>query len=305
MGESGFLLFLYASYIFICAIFGKLLDTLCPTYGKSNQIGFADMAAATTSFDAQDKSARPSIDGFEAYKKNRQLQMQRTMVSRQLVGAILRGDVAMSALMGDDAKAAPETPEGLGEGLGVGDPTRPAGAKTDDEALMDTFNSKLFDQNLTSLEDVEAAEAVDAANADPEAPGGMVVEGAHDDHGHGEHEAHNIWKVPAGGKRIFWAISFPLMLMFTYTVPDCKREKFKKYYLVTFLVAIMWLGILVDFMVEHANEAFCEALGFEKGPLGLTFVAAGTSFPDFLASMLVAKKGLADMAVSNAFGSNI
>ena len=42
-----------------------------------------------------------------------------------------------------------------------------------------------------------------------------------------------------------------------------------------------------------------------RRPLGLTFVAAGTSFPDFLASLLVAKKGLADMAVSNAFGSNI
>jgi Ca2+/Na+ antiporter len=39
--------------------------------------------------------------------------------------------------------------------------------------------------------------------------------------------------------------------------------------------------------------------------LGLTFVAAGTSFPDCLASLLVARKGAADMAVSNAFGSNI
>ena len=58
-------------------------------------------------------------------------------------------------------------------------------------------------------------------------------------------------------------------------------------------------------MVEHAIEGFHEALHVPMGPLGLTFVAAGTSFPDFLASMLVAKKGLADMAVSNAFGSNI
>merc|ERR1712188_121863 len=65
------------------------------------------------------------------------------------------------------------------------------------------------------------------------------------------------------------------------------------------------MGLLVELMVEHAIEGFHEALHFPMGPLGLTFVAAGTSFPDFLASMLVAKKGLADMAVSNAFGSNI
>ena len=55
----------------------------CPAYGKSNEIGFADMAAATTSFENQDKTNRPTIDGFEAYKKNRALQNQRTMVRRR------------------------------------------------------------------------------------------------------------------------------------------------------------------------------------------------------------------------------
>jgi sodium/potassium/calcium exchanger 4 len=103
-----------------------------------------------------------------------------------------------------------------------------------------------------------------------------------------------------------------LMVAFTYTVPDPNRGypcaqgiKFKHWYIITFCMAIAWMGLLVEVMVEHAIEAFHEALGVDMGPLGLTFVAAGTSFPDFLASMLVAKKGLADMAVSNAFGSNI
>ena len=39
--------------------------------------------------------------------------------------------------------------------------------------------------------------------------------------------------------------------------------------------------------------------------MGLTFCAAGTSAPDAIASILVAKAGQGDMAVSNAFGSNI
>ena len=95
------------------------------------------------------------------------------------------------------------------------------------------------------------------------------------------------------------------MLVFTYTIPDCRRAKLKGWYIATFFVAIAWMGLLVELMVEHSIEAFHEALGIDMGPLGLTFVAGGTSFPDFLASMLVAKKGLADMAVSNAFGSNI
>ena len=81
--ETLVLLSLYTSYVILCAMFGKLMDMCCPAYGKSNQIGFADMAAATTSFDNQDKTNRPTIDGFEAYKKNRALQNQRTMVRRR------------------------------------------------------------------------------------------------------------------------------------------------------------------------------------------------------------------------------
>mmetsp|Transcript_9812 Transcript_9812/g.28838 ORF Transcript_9812/g.28838 Transcript_9812/m.28838 type:complete len:123 (+) Transcript_9812:1910-2278(+) len=38
--------------------------------------------------------------------------------------------------------------------------------------------------------------------------------------------------------------------------------------------------------------------------MGLTAGAIGTSFPNLFGSMLVAKQGLGNMAVSNAFGSN-
>jgi len=39
--------------------------------------------------------------------------------------------------------------------------------------------------------------------------------------------------------------------------------------------------------------------------MGLTFLAAGTSIPDLLSSIIVAKKGCGDMAVSSSIGSNI
>lgn len=46
-------------------------------------------------------------------------------------------------------------------------------------------------------------------------------------------------------------------------------------------------------------------IGMSEVTIGLVFSAAGTSFPDFLASLIVAHKGEVDMAISNAFGSNI
>jgi Ca2+/Na+ antiporter len=39
--------------------------------------------------------------------------------------------------------------------------------------------------------------------------------------------------------------------------------------------------------------------------IGLTVLAAGTSLPDTLSSVVVARKGLGDMAVANAIGSNV
>lgn len=302
-GETIILLLLYGGYIFLCAAFGRIMDKVCPAYGSSNSIGFAEMGAATTSFDAQDKTNRPSVDGFEAYKKNRQLQNRRTVVARQLVGAVLRGEATYEELTGSAQPTADGYTAENSENLAGGT------ASTTAKDLMD---SSLFDAAVTNIDDVQG-DARGSVSSDPEAA-------AENGHGHGdgdghegshEEHVHNIWAVPSGKAKIFWAVSFPLMVAFTYTIPDPKRgypcvpSKFKHWYLVTFCMAIAWMGALVEVMVEHAIEAFHEALGVDMGPLGLTFVAAGTSFPDFLASMLVAKKGLADMAVSNAFGSNI
>ena len=39
--------------------------------------------------------------------------------------------------------------------------------------------------------------------------------------------------------------------------------------------------------------------------MGLTFLAAGTSVPDLITSVLVAQQGKGDMAVSSSVGSNI
>ena len=39
--------------------------------------------------------------------------------------------------------------------------------------------------------------------------------------------------------------------------------------------------------------------------MGLTFIAFGVSLPDVIASLLVVREGLGDMAVSNAVGSNV
>ena len=46
-------------------------------------------------------------------------------------------------------------------------------------------------------------------------------------------------------------------------------------------------------------------LGIDDVIMGLTFLAAGTSVPDGISSLIVARQGDGDMAVSNTIGSNV
>ncbi len=81
-------------------------------------------------------------------------------------------------------------------------------------------------------------------------------------------------------------------------------EKYPKLYLINFLISIAFLAILSHFMVESA-VSIAIFFNIPSVIIGLTILAAGTSIPDLLSSINVAKKGKGDMAISNAVGSNI
>jgi len=106
------------------------------------------------------------------------------------------------------------------------------------------------------------------------------------------------------GSKIMWYISFPLMSLMWITVPDPQDPKRKKFFPISFLVSIVWIAIYSYFMVWWATIAG-QALGISDAVMGLTFLAAGTSVPDLITSVLVAKEGKGDMAVSSSIGSNL
>lgn len=77
----------------------------------------------------------------------------------------------------------------------------------------------------------------------------------------------------------------------------------KHYYLV-FLQSIIIIAGLSWVLVELAVE-ISATLNIPEAIIALTVLAIGTSIPDLFSSMIVAKQGRGDMAVSNAIGSNI
>jgi len=100
------------------------------------------------------------------------------------------------------------------------------------------------------------------------------------------------------------AVARPLNLIFEVTIPNCSKPHNKNKYLVTFFMSIIWIGVLSYFMVTWASKLGC-IWGIHPAIMGVTVLAAGTSVPDAIGSLLVAKDGQGDMAVSNAIGSNV
>ncbi len=75
-------------------------------------------------------------------------------------------------------------------------------------------------------------------------------------------------------------------------------------YIRAFVVSIIFIGglswVLVDYAIIFAN-----AVHIPPVIVALTILAAGTSAPDLIASIIVAKQGRGSMAIANAIGSNI
>nr|XP_033795177.1 sodium/potassium/calcium exchanger 3 [Geotrypetes seraphini] len=113
------------------------------------------------------------------------------------------------------------------------------------------------------------------------------------------------FEVPSGkGNVAKWVITWPLCLLLYFTVPNCSKPRWQKWFLVTFATTSLWIAAFSYIMVWMVT-IIGYTLGIPDVIMGITFLAAGTSVPDCMASLIVARQGMGDMAVSNSIGSNV
>ncbi|XP_068443283.1 sodium/potassium/calcium exchanger 2-like isoform X1 [Clinocottus analis] len=105
-------------------------------------------------------------------------------------------------------------------------------------------------------------------------------------------------------KRLTYLLIIPIVLPLWITLPDVRKTASKKFFPVTFLGAISWIAVFSYLMVWWAHQVG-QTIGITEEIMGLTILAAGTSIPDLITSVIVARRGLGDMAVSSSVGSNI
>ncbi|KAL3939456.1 MAG: hypothetical protein SGBAC_005820 [Bacillariaceae sp.] len=103
---------------------------------------------------------------------------------------------------------------------------------------------------------------------------------------------------------IKYLIVLPIVVLLAFTVPDVRKPGCAKYCYISFILSIIWIGVFSYYMVDWA-EVIGHTIGIPSVIMGLTLLAAGTSVPDLLTSVIVARMGEGDMALSSSIGSNI
>ncbi|XP_052102185.1 sodium/potassium/calcium exchanger 1-like [Mytilus californianus] len=105
-------------------------------------------------------------------------------------------------------------------------------------------------------------------------------------------------------KRLNYILVAPIIFPLWLFLPDVRRPEKKRWFIITFFGSILWIAIYSYLMLWWAATVG-KTIGIQDEIMGLTIIAAGTSIPDLITSVIVAKKGFGDMAVSSSVGSNI
>jgi len=139
-------------------------------------------------------------------------------------------------------------------------------------------NAHVYTRRRTLMETIEHEEAAAVAHHEEE------------EHGHG------------GG--ILHKMLYPWVKIFHWTLPRPEGEWVTKHIFATCFFIVIWLGILTFFVVDAATKIGA-CLTIPADLLGVTLLAIGSSLPDCISSVIVARQMKIDAAVANAFGSNI
>ncbi|XP_017871038.1 PREDICTED: sodium/potassium/calcium exchanger 4 isoform X1 [Drosophila arizonae] len=121
-----------------------------------------------------------------------------------------------------------------------------------------------------------------------------------------EQEGYSLLTYPKGTScfaQFTWIIIWPIHLLFRIAIPDCKKAKNNKIFPLTFIMCIVWIGSL-SYFVAWMITIIGDTLKIPDSVMGITFLAAGTSVPEAVSSVIVAKRGHGSMGICNSIGSN-
>ncbi|XP_055911883.1 sodium/potassium/calcium exchanger 4 isoform X2 [Eupeodes corollae] len=101
--------------------------------------------------------------------------------------------------------------------------------------------------------------------------------------------------------KIWWAYSFPIKAFLSCIIPNPITQR--NWYPLTFIMCIIIIGGNA-YMIVWMLTALGVTLGVPEIVMGLTFLAAGSTTPEAVSSLISVRKGESGIGVSNSLGAN-
>lgn len=117
-------------------------------------------------------------------------------------------------------------------------------------------------------------------------------------------ESTNIWEWPTEDSKkakCWWILTWPISFILYVTTPNPRNHP--KMCPITFIMCVFWIGT-ISYIEAWLITVIGDTLEIPDSVMGLTFLAAGTSVPEAVSSVLVSNQGHGAMGISSSIGSN-
>ncbi|XP_029000266.1 sodium/potassium/calcium exchanger 1-like isoform X2 [Betta splendens] len=207
---------------------------------------------------------------------------------------------------GDDKPKCDQAPAASSPGDAAAEPSTSQLPKT--ETSAERTSDKNHQESKPAAAALDPEESEDSAEDQSDGSSSSDSSASEDDEGQEaeaeESEPLSLEWPRSRRKQATYLLLLPIVLPLWVTLPDVRNPESRKYFAATFVGCILWIAVFSYLMVWWAHQVG-ETVGISEEIMGLTILAAGTSIPDLITSVIVARKGLGDMAVSSSVGSNI
>ncbi|CAF1338380.1 unnamed protein product [Rotaria magnacalcarata] len=112
-------------------------------------------------------------------------------------------------------------------------------------------------------------------------------------------------KLPTKRYKILkWVLMYPVRLLMHITIPDCRKEVFNNYYMLTFVMSTIWVAGLA-YLLVWLVVIVGFTLNIPDSIMGLTVLAFGSSIEEIFSAIVMTRRGHPEMAIAGSIGSNV
>ncbi|XP_018304322.1 sodium/potassium/calcium exchanger 3 [Mycetomoellerius zeteki] len=112
-----------------------------------------------------------------------------------------------------------------------------------------------------------------------------------------------VWPTGSRLNKIWFYLVWPLKFVLFITIPDTRYKRWKRWYVLTFIMCIIWIAV-ASYLTSWMTTVLGDTIGIPDSVMGITFQAAGGNMPELVSIIILSRQGNGDMAMSNTLGAN-